>query len=199
LLKPFLFTLSSLLSLSAPAFSQTTTPESVLVTRDAAEVKGLAKVGEVEGRSPFFGLTAKKGTKDATRKLQEEAAKLGATKVLIVHEDAMGATTLQGLAYRGGSKALPTITPAPTKVEAPTASGTWETVVITRDPAEMKGLKKAGEIEGRSPFFGLTAKKGDKDARKKLQQAAAALGATKVLIVHEDTMGATTLQGIAYK
>lgn len=72
-------------------------------------------------------------------------------------------------------------------------------IMITRDPNEVKGMKKLGEIEGRSPFFGLSGKLGDKGATKKLKAAAAELGATKVLIVSEDRMGATTLRGIAYK
>lgn len=72
-------------------------------------------------------------------------------------------------------------------------------IMITRDPNEVKGMKKLGEIEGRSPFFGLSGKLGDKGAAKKLKEAAEKLGATKVLIVSEDRMGATTLRGIAYK
>ena len=181
-----------------------TVPESVLVTRDAEEVKGLAKVGEVEGRSPFFGLTAKKGEKDATKRLQENAARLGATKVLVVHQEGLGATTLKGLAYRSGSSKKPGATPAglPRPVKQATATGpatAWENVLVTRDAQEVKGMKKVGEVEGRSFFFGLTAKKGEKDASKKLQQQAAQLGAKKVLIVHQDGMGATTLKGIAYK
>ena len=181
-----------------------TAPESVMVTRDAGEVKGLVKVGEVEGRSPFFGLTARKGEKDATKRLQENAAQLGATKVLVVFQEGMGATTLKGLAYRSGGGKKAGTSPANRPLAAEHAAATspataWETVMLTRDAQEVKGMKKVGEVEGRSPFFGLTAKKGDKDASKKLQQQAAQLGAKKVLIVHEESMGATTLKGIAYK
>ena len=197
----FFVLLGMLLRAVSPTHAQSVvSSESVLVTRDAAEVKGMTKVGEVQGRSMFFGLTAKKGEKDATKKLQKEAAALGATKVLIVHEEGMGSTTLKGIAYRGGSAKRTTSSadktnPAP----AAAAATSWESVMVTRDAAEVSGRQKLGEVQGRSMFFGLTAKKGEKDATKKLQQAAAALGASKVLITHEDTMGSTSIKGIAYK
>ncbi|RFP64848.1 hypothetical protein D0N36_11740 [Hymenobacter lapidiphilus] len=101
--------------------------------------------------------------------------------------------------------ALPMLSSATPPTLGPAANSTAVVVsvqgdiMITRDPNEVKGLKKLGEIEGRSPFFGLSGKLGDKGATKKLKEAAAALGATKVLIVSEDRMGATTLRGIAYK
>ncbi len=85
------------------------------------------------------------------------------------------------------------------RAAAATVRATSDDIMITRDPNEVKGMKKLGEIEGRSPFFGLSGKLGDKGATKKLKEAAEKLGATKVLIVSEDRMGATTLRGIAYK
>ncbi|MDJ0365222.1 hypothetical protein QMK33_08660 [Hymenobacter sp. H14-R3] len=76
------------------------TSADIMITRDPNEVKGMTKLGEIEGRSPFFGLSGKLGDKGATKKLKAEAEKLGATKVLIVSEDRMGATTLRGIAYK---------------------------------------------------------------------------------------------------
>lgn len=96
------------------------------------------------------------------------------------------------------ASAAPTAPVAPAGAPVSTTSVQGD-IMITRDPNEVKGLKKLGEIEGRSPFFGLSGKLGDKGATKKLKEAAAALGATKVLIVSEDRMGATTMRGIAYK
>lgn len=75
----------------------------------------------------------------------------------------------------------------------------WEDIVITRDAAEVKDRDKVGEVSGKSPFFGLTAKKGAKNAEKKLKQAAYNLGANIVLITRENTFGVTELIGIAYK
>ncbi|WP_155832741.1 hypothetical protein [Hymenobacter swuensis] len=74
---------------------------SIMITRDANEVVGMTKVGEVEGRSPLGGgVTSGMGDKRAIKKLRAAAAKLGATKVLIVNEEYRNMTVLYGVAYK---------------------------------------------------------------------------------------------------
>ena len=74
---------------------------SIMITRDTNEVVGMTKVGEVEGRSPLGGgVTSGMGDKRAIKKLRAAAAKLGATKVLIVNEEYRNMTVLYGIAYK---------------------------------------------------------------------------------------------------
>lgn len=80
---------------------QQTDPATIMVTRDQNEVVGMTKVGEVEGRSPLGGgVTSGMGDKRAIKKMRAAAAKLGATKVLIVNEEYRNMTVVYGIAYK---------------------------------------------------------------------------------------------------
>jgi len=68
-----------------------------------------------------------------------------------------------------------------------TGKDDWEKVVIVEDIVAIAGMKKAGEITGKtSGVFGYhTAASADKKALRKLKEAAAEMGAAYILITGE--------------
>mgnify|MGYP001178211558 CR=1 FL=1 len=86
----------------------------------------------------------------------------------------------------------------------------WEKVVILEDKAYIAGLKKDGEIRGKTGFINYhTANTGDKKAEKKLKMAAAEMGCPFILqTADKSSVGASSnglggsqavKKGIAYK
>lgn len=86
----------------------------------------------------------------------------------------------------------------------------WEKVVILEDKSYSSGLKKAGEIRGKTGLINLqTGNSGDKKAEKKLKIEAAKLGCPFILMTDDKTtVGASSnsiggsqaiKKGIAYK
>ncbi len=86
----------------------------------------------------------------------------------------------------------------------------WEKVVILEDKAYISGLKKEGEVRGKTGLINYhTGNTGDKKAEKKLKMAAAAMGCPFVLqTADKSTVGASSnaiggsqaiKKGVAYK
>ena len=86
----------------------------------------------------------------------------------------------------------------------------WEKVVILEDKAYIAGLKKAGEVRGKTGLINFqTGNTGDKKAEKKLKMDAAAQGCAFILLTTDKTtVGANSnalggsqaiKKGIAYK
>ena len=86
----------------------------------------------------------------------------------------------------------------------------WEKVVIVEDIAYISGLKKEGEVRGKTGLINYhTGNTGDKKAEKKLKMAAAAMGCAFILqTADKSTVGASSnalggsqaiKKGIAYK
>ncbi|WP_298120483.1 hypothetical protein [Flavobacterium sp.] len=86
----------------------------------------------------------------------------------------------------------------------------WEKVVILEDKAYISGLKKEGEVRGKTGLINYhTGNTGDKKAEKKLKMAAAAMGCPFILqTADKSTVGATSnglggsqaiKKGVAYK
>jgi len=86
----------------------------------------------------------------------------------------------------------------------------WEKVVILEDKAYIAGLKKEGEVRGKTAFINYqTANTGDKKAEKKLKMAAAEMGCPFILqTADKNSVGASSnglggsqavKKGIAYK
>lgn len=64
----------------------------------------------------------------------------------------------------------------------------WEKVVILEDKGYTAGLKKGGEVRGKTGLINLqTGNTGDKKAEKKLKMAAAAIGCPFVLMTSDKT------------
>ena len=86
----------------------------------------------------------------------------------------------------------------------------WEKVVILEDKAYISGLKKEGEVRGKTGLINYhTGNTGDKKAEKKLKMAAAAMGCPFILqTADKSTVGANSnglggsqaiKKGVAYK
>ena len=91
-----------------------------------------------------------------------------------------------------------------------TGEADWEKVVILEDKAYIAGLKKDGEVRGKTGLINYhTGNTGDKKAEKKLKMAAAAMGCPFILqTADKSTVGASSnglggsqaiKKGIAYK
>lgn len=64
----------------------------------------------------------------------------------------------------------------------------WEKVIILEEKSYIAGLKKGGEVRGKTGLINLqTGNTGDKKADKKLKMAAAALGCPFVLMMSDKT------------
>ena len=64
----------------------------------------------------------------------------------------------------------------------------WEKVVILEEKSYIAGLKKAGEVRGKTGLINLqTGNTGDKKAEKKIKMAAAALGCPFILMIADKT------------
>jgi len=72
----------------------------------------------------------------------------------------------------------------------------WEKVIILEEKSYIAGLKKAGEVRGKTGMINLqTGNTGDKKAEKKLKMAAAALECPFILITSDKTtVGANSNQ-----
>ena len=77
-----------------------------------------------------------------------------------------------------------------------TGEADWEKVIILEEKSYIAGLKKAGEVRGKTGMINLqTGNTGDKKAEKKLKMAAAVLGCPFVLMVSDKTtVGANSNQ-----
>ena len=79
----------------------------------------------------------------------------------------------------------------------------WEKVIVTNNPYEVKGLKRAGEVIAEaSKIFGKESKLRD-EATKKIKKEAAKIGASFVLLQNDNfgnsPINNITMKGVAYK
>lgn len=73
----------------------------------------------------------------------------------------------------------------------------WEKVVILEDKAYIAGLKKSGEVRGKTGLINFqTGNTGDKKAEKKLKMAAAALGCPFILMTADKTTVGANSNGL---
>jgi len=64
----------------------------------------------------------------------------------------------------------------------------WEKVIILEEKSYIAGLKKVGEVRGKTGLINLqTGNTGDKKAEKKLKMAAAAIGCPFILMTSDKT------------
>lgn len=78
----------------------------------------------------------------------------------------------------------------------------WESVELTTNPEDVKGLTNLGEVSAKSGWGGeLGQGMGDNQVRKRLKKTAAKLGASIVLVQDRPVSGyyGAKLVGIAYK
>lgn len=192
--------------------------EKVIITRNPDDVKGLQRVGSVEGKASALYGGQRKLRKKATEKIKREAAKQGASIVLISLDNfAMSPVNnvqMQGTAYRNGggqqasngSEGISTSEANPVNnIELPVIKGEedWKKVIITRNPDDVKGLHWVASVSGHaSALYGGQGKL-RKKATQKIKKEAAKQGAPIVLITLDNfamsPINNVQLEGTAYK
>jgi uncharacterized protein (DUF1810 family) len=207
-------------SVPAPVISEKDF-DKVIVTRNADDVKGLTSLGEVSATSRMvFGDPATLRAK-ATVQLKKEAAKKGASIVLIQADNFAGTpinnVNLIGVAYVApakdgeGKQEVSAATPgieakkdtAPASATAVITEKDFEKVVVTRNADDVKGRISLGDVSAtsRKVFGDPTVLRAS--ATVKLKKEAAKKGASIVLIQADNFAGTpinnVNLLGVAYK
>jgi len=145
--------------------------------------------------------TELKKTKDFLKKLKQEAAKLGATAILLsVDEFAMSPVnnvSMVGMCFTDGS------VPVKENTDTETSTASNEDIILTKNPDDIKGRTRLGDVKGEaSQFFGMQSRL-RKDATKKMKEEAAKLGATIILVTTDSftmtPVNNVVMEGTAYK
>ena len=174
-----LFFLFGLFFLSQIGFSQNKDWEKIIVTKNPEDVKGLQRLREVSAEAARFYGKQSKLRDEATKKLKQEAAKLGATAVLLsVDEFAMSPinnVSMVGMCFTDGS--------VPVKESTDTEATADKEIILTKNPEDIKGRTRLGDVKGEaSQLFGMQSRL-RKDATEKMKavKKAAPHGAVFVL------------------
>jgi hypothetical protein len=196
-----LFFLFSLFFLSQIGFSQNKDWEKIIVTKNPEDVKGLTRLKEVSAEAARFYGKQSKLREEATKKLKQEAAKLGATAILLsVDEFAMSPVnnvSMVGMCFTDGS------VPVKENADTETSTASNEDIILTKNPDDIKGRTRLGDVKGEaSQFFGMQSRL-RKDATKKMKEEAAKLGATIILVTTDSftmtPVNNVVMEGTAYK
>ena len=194
-----LFFLFSLFFLSQIGFSQNKDWEKIIVTKNPEDVKGLTRLKEVSAEAARFYGKQSKLREEATKKLKQEAAKLGATAILLsVDEFAMSpVNNVVGMCFTDGS------VPVKENADTETSTASNEDIILTKNPDDIKGRTRLGDVKGEaSQFFGMQSRL-RKDATKKMKEEAAKLGATIILVTTDSftmtPVNNVVMEGTAYK
>jgi len=89
---------------NADTETSTASNEDIILTKNPDDIKGRTRLGDVKGEaSQFFGMQSRL-RKDATKKMKEEAAKLGATIILVTTDSftmtPVNNVVMEGTAYK---------------------------------------------------------------------------------------------------
>ena len=196
-----LFLLFGLFFLSQIGFSQNKDWEKIIVTKNPEDVKGLKRLKEVSAEAARFYGKQSKLREEATKKLKQEAAKLGATAILLsVDEFAMSPVnnvSMVGMCFTDGS------VPVRENTDTETSTASNEDIILTKKPDDIKGRTRLGDVKGEaSQFFGMQSRL-RKDATKKMKEEAAKLGATIILVTTDSftmtPVNNVVMEGTAYK
>lgn len=225
-----LFLFLFLFSFSA-SFSQTDLPvvtseadwEKVILTKIPDDVKGLKRIGDVQGKGQkAFGNPAKLRLV-AVEQIKREAAKKGASIVFLSFDEfnqhPLNNHTLQGTAYTVAGVATSEVVasgvsePVALKIGTVPSAGSslpviaseadWEKVILTKIPDDVKGLVRVGDLQGKGQkAFGDPGKL-RVVATEQIKREAAKKGAAVVFISFDEfsqqPLNNVTLQGTAYK
>jgi hypothetical protein len=189
--------------------------EKVVLTRNADDVKGLVRIGEVSASAKkVFGDQAVL-REAATVKIKKAAAKKGATIVLIQVDNfgmsPINNVSMSGVAYSttanaGETKQEVGETPSEEKKDSSAVSkveSAWEKIVVTRNNDDVKGLSRVDEVtaSAKKVFGDQTALR--EAATMSLKKAAAKKGASVVLIQVDNfamtPINNVSMVGVAYK
>ena len=198
--------------LSVVAFGQTSPEvkwEDVIITRNPADIKDLKRINDVSAETSRLYGKQSKLRDETTIKIKQEAAKLGATIVFITVDNfamtPINNINMVGTAYSGNLNKKD-VNQSENKDEKTIGSNKeikWEDVIITRNPEDVKGLKRINDVSAEtSRLYGKQSKLRD-ETTVKIKQEAAKLGATIVFIT-VDSFAMTPINninmvGTAYK
>jgi len=208
LMKNFRLILISLTVLSLNGFGQITESdwEKVVVTRNSDDVKGLKRAGDVNAETSILYGKQSKLREDTTIKIKKEAAKVGASIVLIsVDEFAMtpiNNVNMVGVAYFQDNQKDSLTNNIPINTQTITETD-WEKVIVTRNKDEIVGFTRVGDVSAEtSRLYGKQSKLRE-ETTIKIKKEAAKIGASIVLIsVDEFAMtpiNNVNMVGVAYK
>jgi ribosomal protein L21 len=180
--------------------------EKVIVTRNSDDVKGLKRAGDVSAEtSKLYGKQSKL-REETTIKIKKEAAKIGASIVLIsVDEFAMtpiNNVNMVGVAYFQDN--LKDSLTNSISINTQTITETdWEKVIVTRNKDEIAGYTRVGDLSAEtSRLYGKQSKLRE-ETTIKIKMEAAKIGASIVLIsVDEFAMTPINnvyMVGVAYR
>ena len=192
-------------TLSFIGYAQTNSDwEKVIITRNPEDIKGLKRLNDVSAETSRLYGKQSKLRDETTKKIKQEAAKIGATIVLITVDNfamtPINNVNMVGTAYSGEVSQQEEKVPQKVEVSGEKVS---EEDIITRNPEDIKGLTRLGDVSSEaSRLYGKQSKLRD-EATKKLKKEAAKLGASIVLITVDNfamtPINNVNMVGTAYK
>ncbi len=207
-MKSVILIFSILTFFSVSVFSQNSENDwqKVIVTRNPEDVKGLKRAGDVSAETSILYGRQSKLREETTIKIKKEAAKLGATLVLIqVDEFAMtpiNNVNMIGVAYFQDSVSIVQNNTIVNDT-APITESDWQKVIVTRNKDDINGYKMVGEVNAETSIVYGRQSKLREETTIKIKKEAAKLGASIVLIqVDEFAMTPINnvyMMGMAYK
>ena len=163
-------------ALSFIGYAQTNNDwEKVIITRNPEDIKGLKRLNDVSAETSRLYGKQSKLRDETTKKIKQEAAKIGATIVLITVDNfamtPINNVNMVGTAYSG--EVSQQEEKVPQKVEVSGEKVSEEDIIITRNPEDIKGLTRLGDVSSEaSRLYGKQSKLRD-EATKKLKKEAA--------------------------
>ncbi len=207
-MKSVILIFSILTFFSVSVFSQNSENDwqKVIVTRNPEDVKGLKRAGDVSAETSILYGRQSKLREETTIKIKKEAAKLGATLVLIQVDDfamtPINNVNMIGVAYFQDSVSIVQNNTIVNDT-APITESDWQKVIVTRNKDDINGYKMVGEVNAETSIVYGRQSKLREETTIKIKKEAAKLGASIVLIqVDEFAMTPINnvyMMGMAYK
>ena len=197
--------------INLPEISGESDWEKVIVTRNTDDIQGLTRVSTVKGEAmKIYGKQSKLRAK-ATEQLQREAAKKGASIVLITLDNfemtPLNNVNMEATAYKASidDEEIVESDQSTNSIDLPVVTGEddWNTVILTRNPDDVKGLTRVSTVKGEAmKIYGKQSKLRAK-AYEQMQREAAKQGASIILISLDNfnmtPLNNVNMEGTAYK
>ena len=185
--------------------------EKVIVTRNSDDVKGLTRISTVKGEAmKIYGKQSKLRAK-ATEQMKKEAAKQGATIILVTVDNfemiPLNNVSMEATAYKASNEisANQEITQTESTIKSPSinSEADWQSVILTRNTDDVKGLNRVCSVKGEATkIYGKQSKLRAK-ASEQMQREAAKQGASIILVTVDNfemtPLNNVSMEGTAYK
>ena len=164
--------------------------EKVIITKNTDDVKGMERVDRVSAQTSILYGGQKKLREKTTIKIKQEAAKIGASIVLIEVDDfantPINNVNMVGTAYVEGE-----VQDKQEEIEnhleaVKIGPDDWEKVIITKNTDDVEGLKRVDRVSAQTSILYGGQKKLREKTTIKIKQEAAKIGASIVLIEVDD-------------